>query len=747
MSGRRRTTSWLSGVPDRVWPDAAVHHGVRLALLLVSSVGLAVLYPSDPGVTVGRFEAGTVADRDVISEIDFLVPKDAGVLRGEREAAAAAVIPTFSYREAARDSALAALSAFFAQLDTARLSGGVAGISAVLSTVGIDADRTQIELLADRAAAQSLLAGATNAVSTLGAGGVMTPEAASRVSGDSIRVVGRGGGEVVGRGSVLSGREFYDLALDGREEGPETDLLRMILARFPATTLVPDTERTERERSAARDAVPTSIARVLEGEAIIRANTQVGRSELQRLDAYRAELRVRGISVEGSSLGGAFGGAIINTILLSIFGLLFFFFRPDVYREFRALATMAGIVALYFLGTFVADRLGLPSPSHPIVFVTVALSIMWDGRLALISAFVLSSLTVAQTPFASIEIFLVTLTGGAAAALAVRRFRRLAQIWIAITITVGAYALVISALQLRGEAVPYFASLAWAVFSTIGGATLAIGCLPVFEWLTGITTAQTLIGLADPNRPLLKRLAAEAPGTFAHSVQVANLAEAGADDIGANALLCRAGGYYHDVGKMIRPGAFIENQEGENPHDTLDPAVSAAIVRDHVVEGARMAKKEKVPSVVVDHILEHHGDQNISFFFERARVRAEAEGLEAPDPAKFRYPGPRPRSRETAVLMLADSVESACRAMKRPTRERIGRLIDDIFAAKVDRGQLDHCPLTFEDLTRLKRRFARVLGGIHHRRIDYPGTRHLTEEDGPAKLGDKPSPPVPDSGS
>ena len=141
-----------------------------------------------------------------------------------------------------------------------------------------------------------------------------------------------------------------------------------------------------------------------------------------------------------------------------------------------------------------------------------------------------------------------------------------------------------------------------------------------------------------------------------------------------------------------------------------------------------MARREKVPRVVIDHILEHHGDQTISFFHERARAKAEAEGLEAPDPAAFRYPGPRPRSRETAVLMLADSVESAARAMKNPTRERIRPLIDNIFAMKIDRNQFDDCPLTFEDLSLLKRRFARVLGGIHHRRIDYPGTRHLTSE-------------------
>lgn len=730
MTGKGRRLSWLSGTPDRGWPDAAVHHGVRMLLVLIFAAGLATLYPSDPGVTVGRFEAGTVADRDVISVIDFLVPQDADVLRRQREEAAAAVIPTFTYRDAARDSALSGLATFFAQLDTARLSGGVAGVGAVLSEAGIDAGQAQIQLLADRTTMRNLQGSATTAITTLATGGVMAPEAASRLTNDSIRVVGRGAEAVVGRSSVLSGREFYDLALEGRDPGPETDLLRMILARFPATTLVPDNGRTDRERTAARDAVPTSVARILEGEAIIRANTQVGGSELQRLEAYRAELRARGMSVEGSSLGGAFGGVIINALLLSILSLLVFFFRPEVYREFRSLFTIGGIAALYFLGSFGMDRLGLPFAAHPIVFVTVALSILWDGRLALTAAFVLCSLTVAQTPFASVEVFLVTLAGGAAAALAVRRFRRLAQIWIVIAITIGAYALVISALQLRGGDFPYLYSLMWAVFSTIGGATLAIGCLPVFEWLTGITTDQTLIGLADPNRPLLRRLAAEAPGTFAHSVQVANLAEAGADDIGANALLCRAGAYYHDVGKLISPGSFIENQEGENPHDALDPGVSAAIVRDHVVEGARMAKKEKVPRVVIDHILEHHGDQSISFFFERACARAEAEGMEQPDPAKFRYPGPRPRTRETAVMMLADSVESACRAMKRPTRERIERLIDDIFASKIDRGQLEHSPLTFEDLTLLKRRFAKVLGGIHHRRIDYPGTIHLTGQAG-----------------
>ncbi|MDE2753955.1 MAG: HD domain-containing protein, partial [Gemmatimonadota bacterium] len=156
-----------------------------------------------------------------------------------------------------------------------------------------------------------------------------------------------------------------------------------------------------------------------------------------------------------------------------------------------------------------------------------------------------------------------------------------------------------------------------------------------------------------------------------------------------------------------------------------------AIVRGHVVEGVRMARKEKVPAVLIDFISEHHGDQTIGFFLQQAVDKAEKEGREPPDPAKFRYPGPRPRTRETAILMLADSVESAARALKDPTPRRISRLIDEIFATKLERKQLNRAGLTLRDMALLKRRFRRILGGIHHRRIDYPGTRHLTARSTP----------------
>ncbi len=704
-----------------------MHHGVRWLLLLALAGGLVLLYPSDPGVFIGRHQLGTVADRDVISVTAYDVPKAADLLRQERAAAAAAVIPTFTFRETAAEQALSSLAAFFARVDSAGRVDGTAGIGTALASAGIDASPEEIEALVAPTLSAALHEDAAAAIATLTGRGVIAPGAASEVATDSIRVIRGDVANMVARESVLSGREFYDAALADREEGVATDLLRLVLARYMVPSLAPDVALNARQRAMARDSVAVTVGRVLEGEAIVRANDQVGPAELRKLEAYRNHLRAAGVAVDESNLTGAFGGLILNALILSIFGVLVYFFRPDIYPEFRYLLAIGAIAGIYFLGAFFVSGLAaFPGAALPTVFVTVVLAILWDGRLALLTVLVFAALTTAQEPFASVDSFLVTLTGGATAALAVRGFRRLSQIWAFIAITFGAYALALGAVYMRGADFQFLPTLLWALSGTVVWAILAIGFLPVFEWLTGITTDQTLASLADPNRPLIKRLATEAPGTYAHTIQVANLAESGANDIGANPILCRAGAYYHDVGKIVHPHLFIENQSSDNPHDSMDPLASADAVRGHVIEGIRMAKKEKVPQVVIDFIAEHHGDQTIGFFLQKAREQAEREGRAAPAASRFRYPGPRPQTRETGIVMLADSVESAARALKSPTPLRISRLIQEIFATKMARHQLDQAALTLRDLTLLKRRFGRILGGIHHRRIDYPGTRQLT---------------------
>lgn len=726
MRGGRHRPGLLSRVPEKVWPDAALHHGARWLALLFMAGGLVTLFPSDPGVGIGRHEAGTVAERDVIAQVAFQVLKDPAVLRHERDSAAAAVVPTFTFQDNARDSSLAALGGFFSRVDSAAAVDGVAGVAGVLSASGIEAAGEQVEILADARRTNSLLNLAASAIRMYTPRGVMSPNAASELATDSIRVVRRGAATVSSRSSVLSGREFYDRALARREPGAETDLLRLILARYLAPSLLPDTERNERERDVAQSSVPIVEDAVLKDQIIVRANDQVGQAELRKLDAYRDQLRAQGISVDSSNVVGNLGGFVLNALLLAIFGALVFFFRPETYRSFRAVAAMAGIFTIYFVSGVLVTGLDVPPAAMPIAFVAVSISILWGGRLALLATLVVCSLTIVQEPFEAVQTFVVLLAGGSAAALSVRTFRRLAQAWVFIAVTAGAFAIVILGFLLKGADFAFLPTLGWALGSTIAGAILAIGFVPVFEWMTGITTEQTLVSWADANRPLMRRLAVEAPGTFAHTIQAANLAEAGADAIGADASLCRAGVYYHDVGKLARPGHFIENQQGDNPHDRLDPGESAEFVRDHVIEGVKLARRERVPEVLVDFIREHHGDQRISFFLRRAREQAQAEGREPPDPRRFRYPGPRPRSRETAIAMLADSAESAARVLENPTGERLAELVEGVFADKSKQGQLDDCPLTFRDLAVLKRRFVRFLQGSHHRRIVYPGTSRLT---------------------
>jgi len=698
---------------------------------------LVIFFPLDPGVGIGRHEAGTVAERDIIAQVAFQILKDSAVLRHQRDSAAAAVIPTFIFQENARDSSLAALRGFFARVDSAASVDGVAGVIGVLSATGIEATAEQVEILADAGRTNALFNIAAYEVRMLTPDGVMSPNAAYELSTDSIRVVRRGAATVVPRSSVLSGREFYDRALGGREPGAETGLLRDILARYLAPSLVPDTPRNEREKALAQSSVPIVEDAVLRDQIIVRANDQVGEAELRKLDAYRDQLRAQGISVDSSNVVGNLGAFVLNTLLLAVFGVLVLFFRPEIYHSFRAVAAVAGIFTIYFVSGLLVTGLNVPSAAMPIVFVAVSISILWGGRLALLATLVICSLTIVQEPFEAVHTFVILLAGGSAAALSVRTFRRLAQTWVFIAITAASFAIVILGFLLRGADFAFGPTLGWALGSTVAGTILAIGFVPVFEWMTGVTTEQTLVSWADANRPLMRRLAVEAPGTFAHTIQAANLAEAGAAAIGANASLCRAGVYYHDVGKLARPAYFIENQQGDNPHDRLDPAESARIVRDHVLQGVKLARRERVPEVLVDFIREHHGDQPIGFFLRRARELAEEVGHEAPDPSGFRYPGPRPRSRETAIAMLADSAESAARVLENPTEERLADLVGRIFTDKSKQGQLDDCSLTFRDLAALRRRFVRFLRGSHHRRVSYPGTRHLTVGDATEAEGER----------
>lgn len=263
----------------------------------------------------------------------------------------------------------------------------------------------------------------------------------------------------------------------------------------------------------------------------------------------------------------------------------------------------------------------------------------------------------------------------------------------------------------------------WSGFCIVVSATAMTGLLPLVEKAFGVQTDLSLLELGDASHPLLRRLAQRAPGTYNHSINVASIAEAAADEIGANGLLVRVGAYFHDIGKMFKPEYFIENQsEGVNQHDSLQPAMSTLVIIAHVKDGADLARSHHLPKPIIDFILQHHGTTLVEYFYREAKCRSEKDpDAEQVSDQDFRYPGPKPQTLEAAVMMLADAVESASRTLVDPTPARIQGLVDKIAEKKMTDGQFDQCGLTFQQLAIIRRSLHKSLTAIYHARVKYPG--------------------------
>ena len=263
----------------------------------------------------------------------------------------------------------------------------------------------------------------------------------------------------------------------------------------------------------------------------------------------------------------------------------------------------------------------------------------------------------------------------------------------------------------------------WSMGAAMISALLAIGILPVLESVFNLATPMKLMELSNPNQPLLRRLLLEAPGTYHHSIIVANLAEAAAEAIGANPLLARVGGYYHDIGKLKRPSYFKENQMGEkNAHDDTDPYVSAAIVTAHTMDGVSMGKSYRLPPEVLEIVGSHHGDTPVMYFYHKA-VQLAGDG-ETVDMDTFRYNGHPPKSAEAAVVLLCDTIEAAVRTLQNPTPEAMEEFIVKLVRGKLEDGQLSDCPLTLRDIDKVCAAVTTVLSGVFHERIEYPEVKH-----------------------
>jgi putative nucleotidyltransferase with HDIG domain len=261
--------------------------------------------------------------------------------------------------------------------------------------------------------------------------------------------------------------------------------------------------------------------------------------------------------------------------------------------------------------------------------------------------------------------------------------------------------------------------------NSIMSPVIAYGLLIFYEKVFRVATDLTLLELSDFNHPLLRELSSKAPGTFHHSVIMGNLSEAAAKAIGANQILARVGCYYHDIGKLKRPDFFVENQlERKNRHEELSPSMSAKVIINHIKNGVELAKEYKLPQELIDFIPMHHGTTLVSYFYNKAKYQIDSDKEDLSDYI-YRYPGPKPQTKETGIVMLADTVEASTRTIEEPSSQKLSEKIDEIIKSRFMEGQLDDCELTLRDLTKIKQSFLKVLLGIHHHRIKYPDQKEM----------------------
>jgi putative nucleotidyltransferase with HDIG domain len=418
---------------------------------------------------------------------------------------------------------------------------------------------------------------------------------------------------------------------------------------------------------------------------------------------------------------------IIGQILLLVLLYCLFIFLGDHRILGRSLSDaeiylLSVLVSFYLIVAVFVRNLSLGLEAFPVsMAMPTALVVMLPGiligpRLALALAMVLPLGAYLSGSFDT-PAYIFALVSGAVASYALRKAERRMDLVKAGLIIAGANCVAAIVILLTRGAGPagYPPMLFWAGFNGLVSGMLVLGFLPPLEHALNTATTFRLIELSDLTSPMLKRLFTAAPGTYSHSIMVANLAEAACQDIGANPLLARVGAYYHDIGKMENPDYFVENQTVYNRHDDTPPRLSATVIRSHVKLGVEKARSLSLPREVIDIIAEHHGNSVITWFYNKALKQEAQVNME-----DFTYTGNPPRSRESAVVMLADVTEAAVRTLNKPTAAKLEKFIQTLIDAKVEHGQLSESELTFRDLDTIKNAFVRVLAGYYHSRIEYP---------------------------
>lgn len=739
---RRGRAPRLDGAAASLAASARRRAALRKIALFLGLVVLAVLaFGRSEGVSVSIQEGEVWRQEDVSAPFDFAIRKPDDVLRAERQAIRDLTPPVFRAvpdvrvrSEERRDSLrarltralrLAAAGAPARSVDSARAGGGLPLSARQWELLQESFGRAQGEDAA-RLDARIVQSAYLVALRLEESGVLDVPIDTVRTRSIVVRNDDARSEHVLATSAVRGQDQVFREAREAllAEFGSRPDTVAMgtaVVGLLLEPSLRYDPRATADAVRSAMQGLSPSEGAVRENEVIVREGDVVTAEILRKLRSLEAEeSERRGDRFGLAALAGRF---LLTLAVFLVFFLYLYLLRRPLYDDNRMVFLMsilfAAVIGLY------AVAVRFPSVDMyvvPVTIVALLLTVIFDSRVAIFGLLTLALLGGLYRGM-DFTFALGTLFGGSLGVFSVRDIRNRGQFFLSAGLVFLGYATVIAGAWLveASSTERFLSDLLFAGISAIL-LLLAYPLLWVFERTFDLTTDLTLLELSDTNRPLLKELSLRAPGTFNHVLQVANLAEAGASAIGANALLARVGALYHDIGKMVKPEYFVENQRlAANPHDQLKPHMSALIIASHVKEGLELGRQYGLPKRVLDFIPMHHGTTRIEYFYRRAKEQ-EASGEAPTQDSEFRYPGPRPDSKETAILMLADSIEAASRTLRSPNHKRLEALIDSMIDARLSDGQLDEADLTLRDLHTIKETFLSILLGIYHVRVSYPDT-------------------------
>jgi putative nucleotidyltransferase with HDIG domain len=710
----------------------------RFGILALLTIALTTLYPTGQTYEITWFEDSTVAVEEVIAPTSFYIHKGSSEYGVEIAEAQVGVNPVFFLNARVPIERKSAVQALFRDIEALRVSD----LPDSARTARLKINHPEVSPISESTLGFLLNVEALppDGLDSLGAltqslldvsyeVGLIESHTQIDVSTDSLTLVSTSDERTTPLDQVRDLDQLSGHLQERILESLSPEATRRIHGTYElvASFLQPNLTYSERETETRRRKAVNEVSKfkgtVLNGERIIDAHERVTSDHLDKLRSLVLHLNQERQQDPYLPTLQTVGRFVISGVMVATLFVFLGLFRESIYTTpnfilFGILVLIPAVVAHY------AAEVSIITPFLvPIALSAMIATVLFDAEIGFVVSVVAA--VICSSILGSLQHSVVFMVTGAVGAFAVRNVMNRGDFYRSIAFISVAYLLTILAtgiLFFNYATLEDFVQRAqwdviFGIFTSCGSAILAIGLLPIFESTFNVITSITLLELSDLNRPLLRNLAIRAPGTYSHSIIMAGLSEAAAEAIGADPLLSRVGCYYHDIGKMIRPHYFIENQKGVNPHDELQPRMSALILISHVKEGVELAREEGLPRAIIDIIPQHHGTGEIASFKHRALERGDKHAVRDED---FRYPGPKPQTKEAGIINLADAIESATRTIPGNAPDQIKGMVQTIIKDRFTAGELDECDLTLRDLTRIQEAFMPILEATRHTRVAYP---------------------------